>query len=352
MEESPFKNNPEIRIMTVSVALIAFLLLCFALQVGSILMMPLVLAIFIYYIISPLVNFLQQKLGIPRAIAVFLCLGAISFLITYFGMYLIEQFSVAEDQMSYYQLKLNFLFDATVAKAHQFGIKLNFEIIRDKILELPLFIYARGLATYVMNFVTIMSLVAIYVIFLLLGPIAPTKAHDSQSFGSEINFKIKKYVITKIISSAVTGILVGFTLYFLKLDFFLIFTALCMVLNFIPTLGALVATLLPLPIALLQYDRPMPIILVVVLPGLIQFIIGSFIEPKIIGRNLNLHPITILVALIFWGILWGIPGAFLAVPITAILKIVLERFQGGDTLANLLAGDLESIKERLRKPTE
>jgi AI-2 transport protein TqsA len=352
MEQSPLKNNPDIRIMAISVTLIAFLMLCFALQVGSILIMPLVLAIFIFYVISPLVNFFQNHLKIPRVIAVFLCLGAISFFITYVVMYMIEQFSMAMDQMGYYQVKLNLLFDATVAKAHQYGIKLNFEIIRDKMLELPLFNYAKGLASYLMNFFTIMSLVAIYVIFLLLGPIKPSKESDHLSFGSEINFKIKKYIITKIISSLATGVLVGLTLYFLKLDFFLVFTILSMVLNFIPTLGAIVATLLPLSIALLQYDQPMPIILVLALPGAIQFMIGSFIEPKIIGRNLNLHPITILVALIFWGIIWGIPGAFLAVPITAILKIVLERFQGGDTLANLLAGDLESIKERLRKPAD
>jgi AI-2 transport protein TqsA len=349
MEQSPLKANPEIRIMAASVALIAFLMLCFALQVGSILIMPLILAIFIYYIISPLVNFFQNHLKIPRIIAVFLCLGAISFLCTYIVMYLIEQLSMAVDQISYYQIKLNLLFDATVKMAHNYGVKLNFEIIRDKILELPLFNYAKGLASYMVNFFTIMSLVAIYVIFLLLGPIKQPKESDHLSFGAEINFKIKKYVVTKIVSSIATGVLVGFSLYFLRLDFFLVFTILAMVLNFIPTLGAIVSTFLPLTIALLQYDKPLPIILVLAIPGSIQFLIGSFIEPKIIGRNLNLHPITILVALIFWGIIWGIPGAFLAVPITAILKIVLERFQGGDTLANLLAGDLESIKERLRK---
>jgi AI-2 transport protein TqsA len=111
-------------------------------------------------------------------------------------------------------------------------------------------------------------------------------------------------------------------------------------LNFVPSIGSIVATLLPLPIALVQYDSLWPVLGVLLLPGLVQIVVGNGVEPMVMGEGLELHPVTILLALMFWGLLWGIPGMLLAAPMTAVLRIVLVRIQTTRPVAELLAGRL------------
>ena len=77
-----------------------------------------------------------------------------------------------------------------------------------------------------------------------------------------------------------------------------------------------------------------------IIPGSIQMLIGNVIEPKVLGDGLNLHPITILLALAVWGLLWGPIGMLLAVPMTAIIRIVLMRFEITRPAGKVLAGDL------------
>ena len=131
------------------------------------------------------------------------------------------------------------------------------------------------------------------------------------------------------ITSAGTGILVGLTLFFLGIQPAGFFGLAAFILNFIPTIGSVIATLLPLPVIFLNPEVSHTVaILAIVLPTCIQMLIGNIIEPKIMSDALGIDsPITILVALIFWGMLWGVLGMILAVPLTAILKMLILRFK-------------------------
>ena len=105
-------------------------------------------------------------------------------------------------------------------------------------------------------------------------------------------------------------------------------------------------TMLPIPVVLLAPDFSMTtLVLSVALPGAVQFAIGNVIEPKVMGNSLDLHPVVILLALIFWGMLWGTVGMLLATPITAVLKIVLERTALTAVMAEVLAGRLDFLKQ-------
>jgi AI-2 transport protein TqsA len=106
------------------------------------------------------------------------------------------------------------------------------------------------------------------------------------------------------------------------------------------------ATLLPIPIAVLQFDNPWMIAAVILVPGIFQLVIGNAVEPLIMGEGLDLHPVTVLLALIFWGLLWGVVGMLLAAPMTAILRIVLERIETTRPAAELLAGRLPPSEAR------
>jgi AI-2 transport protein TqsA len=125
-----------------------------------------------------------------------------------------------------------------------------------------------------------------------------------------------------------------------------VFGILAFLVNFIPAIGPIIVTVLPIPLALAQFHSVGPVLLVVVVPGVIHNIIGNIIEPKLMGEGLDLHPVTIVLALSFWGLLWGIVGMFLAAPITAAIRIVLMQFDTFKPIANLLAGDFSNRGEK------
>jgi AI-2 transport protein TqsA len=180
--------------------------------------------------------------------------------------------------------------------------------------------------------------VTIFVIFLLSGR-NPGKFRSSMY--RDIDQKIRRYIVTKLAVSAVTGLLVWFTLSRLGLELAVVFGILAFLLNFITSIGSIISTFLPLPIAVAQFQGDIgTIVLVMLVPGVIQLVMGNVVEPKLMGGGLNLHPITILLALSFWGLLWGVVGMFLAAPITAVIRIVLMQFDSLKPLGELLTGKL------------
>jgi AI-2 transport protein TqsA len=110
--------------------------------------------------------------------------------------------------------------------------------------------------------------------------------------------------------------------------------------SYIPSIGPIIATLLPVPVAVAQFQNPLTILAIIAIPGAIHMTIGNLVTPKLMGRGLELHPVTVLLALAFWGLLWGVVGVVLAVPIVAMLRLVLSQFSTTQSLANLLAGHL------------
>jgi AI-2 transport protein TqsA len=144
-----------------------------------------------------------------------------------------------------------------------------------------------------------------------------------------------------LITSSATGALVWMVLTFLGLDMAFLFAVLVFMLNFIPTLGSIIATILPIPVALIQFESPWRILLVILIPAAIQFVVGNLIDPKLLGDRLDLHPVVIVAALLFWGLIWGLPGMFLAVPITVAIRLALLRSELGREAAELMAGRLQ-----------
>ena len=104
-----------------------------------------------------------------------------------------------------------------------------------------------------------------------------------------------------------------------------------------------------MPIAFLQYTDPTYVILIIVLPTIVHQIIGNIVEPKIFGESFGLHPITIILSLIFWGMIWGFIGVLLAAPLTAIIRITFERFETTKQIARLLEGKIHLKQEELSR---
>lgn len=181
--------------------------------------------------------------------------------------------------------------------------------------------------------------VTIFTIFLLSGR-NPRAIRGGVA--ADVDHKIRRYIITKVAISGVTGILVWVSLRLIGLELASVFGILAFLLNFIPSIGSVISTLLPIPMALIQFRMDIfpTVLLVLLIPGSIQMLMGSVLEPKIMGEGLNLHPVTILLALAFWGLLWGVVGMFLAAPMTAVVRIVFMQFDMLRPMGELMAGKI------------
>jgi predicted PurR-regulated permease PerM len=118
-------------------------------------------------------------------------------------------------------------------------------------------------------------------------------------------------------------------------------------LNYIPTIGSLIATLFPAVFSLMQFGEYTPFLIILVGLGIIEWIIGNVIEPKLMGNSLNLSPLVTILALIVWGQIWGITGMLLSTPITVVMVIVFSQFEQTRSVAIMLSqnGDIDERAE-------
>jgi predicted PurR-regulated permease PerM len=152
----------------------------------------------------------------------------------------------------------------------------------------------------------------------------------------KIAAQVQRFLLVQSFTAFLTGVLTGVLCWVMGIDFALLWGLLAFVLNFIPTLGSLVAIVPPVLFALLQYGIGWQAPTLLAGLGLIEIVLGAYVDPKLQGRYLELSALVVLVAITFWGWLWGIPGAFIAVPITAATVLVFKHIPQTEWVARLL----------------
>lgn len=322
-------------LVTASLMILAAVALAAALAYTRAVMVPFVLAVFIFFLVTPFTDLLILKLRFPRWLAVLVSLLVVAGMLALLGLLITTSARGLGDSADIYREKILGLAERLFAILDRYDLDLGQTNVLATLQQLPLGTILRTTAGTVVGLVTNGFLVLFFVIFLLLGR-KPGRKYTR--LYDEIDRRVKRFIVTKFFVSATTGILVGGILSIMGLELALVFGVLAFLLNFIPNVGSVVSTLLPIPVALVQYDTITPVLLVVLLPGAVQVTIGNLIEPKIMGDGLDLSPVTILLSLVFWGLLWGIVGMLLAAPITAVLRIVLEQFETTKPVGEILAG--------------
>lgn len=313
---------------------------------------PFAFSLLIYAILRTSSRALNTHLKIPLglSVAVVLTIGFLSFF--GFGLLITTSVSSFVQGASVYTEKLAVFPRWLEGQLQSSGFDLGVLNLQDLALNLPFAEYARNLTGTLTGIVGNIALISIFVLFLLLGE-KKNSVEGPQSIPllEEIITKVSAYAGAKLLLSLLTGALTGLVLLTMNVNLALLFTVLTVILNFIPNVGSIIAVLLPLPIVLLQYGLGWQSLFVFGSTGFIQFAIGNVLEPRLMGRSLSLHPVVILIALVFWGLIWGIPGMFLAVPITAVLKIVIGLFQTTHGLVAIFEGDLSIMNSRSMQPT-
>ncbi len=331
----------EKRVQTICLLVISAVAVAVALYWLQPVLVPFVLALFLAIGLKPLVDLQVRRLRFPRNLAVvstlvisLVVLAGVGLLVTLSVQSLIENAGVYRDRVQ--QLI------AWAARHLPENVVADPESLREELQGAagPMFQKVIvGATNVITELVSSGTLVVIFLCFLLFGS-GGAAARRAATWG-EIESRTRHYILTKTAISAVTGICVGLILWLLGVQPALVFGLLAMLLNFIPNIGSFIATLLPLPMVLLDPGFSMSsIVLVIALPISIQTLVGNVIEPRVLGRSLRLHPITLLMALIFWGALWGIVGMFLAAPLTAVLRILLAKSELTAPAAALLGGHI------------
>ena len=331
----------ETRIQTTCLLIISAVAIGVVLVLLREVMIPFVLAIFSALALSPLMAFQRRYLRFPNSVAVLttflIGFAALSLLGGLLAVSLRQLLANAE----VYQQQINQLLDRAMAVAEGYGVDAL--TLFDAMAGLQVSSVSGLVAKLTRGIFDILSqglLVLLFLFFLLLG--------DTQTTGprrgvlGEIERRVRRYLVAKTVAAAASGGVLGGTLAFLGVDLALVFGLLAFLLNFIPNIGSLVAIVLPLPVVLVDPEHTLTTVaLAVGVPGLADFLIGSLIEPRIVGGSLNLHPATVLISLMVWGMMWGIVGMFLAIPLTAVMQMFLARFEPTAPMAELLAGRLD-----------
>jgi len=152
-----------------------------------------------------------------------------------------------------------------------------------------------------------------------------------------INRRIGSYLALKTLLSVLLGVVSYGVMRLFALEFAALWAVLAAFLNFVPYVGSVLGVVFPVLMTVVQFEDLGVILTMLLALSTVQFAIGNFLDPYVMGNSLNLSPFAILVSLAVWSDLWGVPGAFLAVPITAIMTIVLSEFRGTRPIAVLLS---------------
>lgn len=344
--------------------LVRCLIIVGLLYIGKPVLMPLVLAVFIWYLINILTDVIVKprkwnpiKMPRPIAFTVALCIifGAMV-LASWIIMTNVTHVAAAVPAYQYNLEQMSRRVFSMIPLVEPISVK--------KLLaDVDFGAMTRAAVREVTNAFGKGAFVIIYLIFLFM---------EQQSFGKKflaltpktgnreevmaviarINSDIRTYIGIKTLASFVTAA-AGYAVFAsVGLNFASFWTFLLFVLNYIPIIGSIVATVLPALFALMQYESLGPFFVVLIGIVIIQQTVGSIIEPRFMGDKLNLSPLVILLSLATWNLIWGIPGMLMCVPLTAVVVIIFSYFPQTRPIALALSrnGSIRGIRAAGSEP--
>lgn len=311
---------------------------------GKFLLLPLFFSIFIFIVLKSLSKKISKikfhVVNISYSLA-FLISSLISLsLIYFFGILLNENLSKVISNSDLYQNNMIFIFNKIKEFSQNnlplptnvFSFDLDFTIIFTKILN--------SFTNFAGNF----SIIILYLIFIIIEEnffnIKINKLFSSNSTKKiidKINLEIFNYFQIKTFTSLLTGVSTFAVMNFFNSDLAIFFGILSFILNFIPFLGSLLSILLPFIFSLIQFLNPFDSSLIIIFLLVVQISVGNFLEPRLMGKSLNLSPMIMLIFLSLMGQLWGIGGMFLSVPFLVILLIIFSNFTSTKKIALFLS---------------
>lgn len=312
-------------------AVVAAVLVIAFLKWSQVATMPLAFALFLIALAWPLQELLERRL--PRWASFALTTLALLLVIGLFIGALVWSGETLADRGPQYAAKVQALYGQLQSRARGIGLSLPSEggggLAGTEM--------AKGIVKAITSSISLILLIVAFAILGLLE-VRDFKAKTRQAFRDRaqgerladtvrtIVAKYQRYMVARTISAVLQGVSYWLFALLVGLDFAFLWGFLAFLLNYIPTLGSALAVIPPVLFSLVQFDgfgRPL---LVFAGAALLQILMGNYLDPYIESRFVSLSPLVVLVSIIFWGWVWGIPGAFLGVPITIGIVIAADHF--------------------------
>ncbi|AWN73639.1 AI-2E family transporter [Legionella anisa] len=351
------------RTLLFTAGLIIIWIVGYFLIVGSHVLIPFVIAVFIWHLLNTISNIIQRipTVGplLPNWLGMIFAFAIVAVCIVIFTSIITNNVDNVIEASSRYQENLLKIFNNIDQK---FNIKVLASMnTMIKSLNLQtIFVNVYGVFTTLMGS---MVLILLYVVFLFVEQHFFLKKLDAlfptlegrmlmNNIISHIVNNTQTYLGLKSILSIITALASWVVMKWVGLDFAEFWALLIFFLNFIPNIGAIIAIAFPTALAAIQFTSWIPFTEIILGLGAIQFIVGNLIEPRYLSNSLNLSPLVILIALAVWGAIWGILGMFLSVPITVMMMIIFAHFEKTRPIAILLSQDGDVFKTYELLPVE
>ena len=296
---------------------------------ASEIIVPFLLSLFLAIILLPSYNFFNKR-GLPQSISLALVISMFILLILLVAKLIGSSIHDFNSNIDFYADQLSVYYHSLVAIASKVGIEISVDELSKMINSKQIMSFASQMMQSMGSMFTNSFVVLLTIIFMLLES---TNFKSKIEFASEnngavlhiekISSQIKEYMVLKAIISIFTGLVVWIALLIVGTDYAFLWAVIAFLFNFIPNIGSIIAAVPAVLLTLVQLGSLSAIIVATVYIA-INVIIGSVIEPKVMGKGLGLSTLVVFLSLIFWGWLLGIVGMLLSIPLTIMVKIILD----------------------------
>ena len=348
---SPF--NADLRVVKNILLIFAAILGIMIIKTLSSLLIPLAFALFIGIMLSPIISYLDRKrwpYTISITLITILTLGflfLIGLIVYDTGLQIVGQKDklLAQIDVKFQEILEGLSFVPGVSSLETGGfIETINNVISTEFLLNTSGVVASSVGTFTFNFI----LCAIYLVA-VLGSIVRYEKYIAYLEGDdpegkerltksfvEVKNAIVSYMKVKFLTSFCTGLCFGIICYSFGVDFALFWGFLAFLLNFIPTVGSIAATIPPILLGLIQIEAGGTFTFFIILLVATQFIWGNVIEPLVMGSSVALNTVTVILGLVIWGYIWGVSGMLLSVPLIVLARVILSQFPDADMIVKLM----------------
>jgi AI-2 transport protein TqsA len=345
------------KLVLIFLGILTFFAVGFVLKILEPILLPFVVAVFLSRIFGPL-NAALRRRRVPAALSILLVLVLVSIGLMIFGSAVYSSAQSFTSAMPKYQERFKELLaglSGWLASVPLLQAQVQHWDWQDALKGVSVTGWAAATVASFLLFFNDAFLVLLFLVFLLAGSeefpqklrraLDPESAERLGEMMHNIESGVRRYIMTKTLFNLTTGALVTALLAAFGVDFPLLWGLLTFLAHYIPSVGAVISVGMPTIFLFLQFSPGMAL-LIALLNAALQFVMGNAVEPRIMGSSLDLSPLLVLIALLFWGWLWGPWGMVLSVPITSSLKIICENVAPLRPLAVLMSGSLEHAKPR------
>jgi AI-2 transport protein TqsA len=313
-------------------------------------LIPFIFAVLIWNLLSTSASLIQRLpvvgKSIPHILAILAAFGIISLIFFLIGVILTENMQAMMVSSARFQTNINLL----LKKLPHLGFDTHylFQLLQNEFKKIDLQQLFVQFYSSMSNLMSSLFLIILFVLFFFIEEVffeqKFAKLFSENKSRAKVHGilvtilkEIQRYLGLKSLFSALTGFSLYVVLSFMRLEYAAFWGVLVFLFNFIPNIGPIIMTLIISLFAYFEWLDWSKVVLLLVIQISIHAYIGNYLETRYLGRTMHLSPLFILIALSFWGAIWGGMGLFLAVPMTVLMMIILSSFEASRFWAILMS---------------